>query len=292
MSRDIDTVNELAGSGLVSNWPSRLREQAGTGYDRNRGLSYPNLRFKTTRSGGPLTLCVAGFCENGRTLVVAHDTLVTYGPQIVQPSSALLEPILNRVLPKLETIQNEVAPIIDAFTEAYRAERLKQVNDVVLARYGLTHREYISGGITVDEVRADVKEFDLGSDFLIGGFDLAGQQHLFSVVNPGIAQGFTGAGYFASGVGAAYSVNNLAFRSYSWGTASLIEALYQICESKFIGEVQNVGRDTVVTALRQHEGASFFLKGDHEIRLLTKAGRRSEAEQRLAALVQWAPLTP
>lgn len=139
----------------------------------------------------------------------------------------------------------------------------------------------------------EISNYNLGAEFLIAGFDQVGTQHLFGVFDASISPilHYTGVGYAAIGVGADHALHDLAFRNYNWGSVSLIEALYLVCEAKFVGEGAFVGRDTIVSALRQNEGASFFLRGDHPIRLLTKQGRRFDVEQQIGPLIQWALLT-
>jgi hypothetical protein len=76
------------------------------------------------------------------------------------------------------------------------------------------------------------------------------------------------------------------------------QALYLVCEAKFMGEGPHVGRETVVAAIRSKDLRHFeiHLPADNRIKQFTKAGDRRAAEEVIEGCLKeqkWhEPLTP
>jgi hypothetical protein len=269
-----------------------------------------------------VTLCVAGFCDNGQTLVVANDLMVSFGTEMTHSPGLMkgyafnyswfgtfagqvtpFEPIMNRFLKRIEHEPNSFPIITDALVEAYQAERSAGVNAHVMAQCGMAFEEFKKDWkrdlplSVAKQIWFEIKNFDLGTDFLIGGVDDQNAHHLFSVCNPGRVDHFTGIGFAAIGIGAEHALKMFAFRGYNWVGLSKAQSIYAVLEAKIFGEGPYVGKETILIVLDFERKCvvKWFIPIAFEIRRMIRQGRRSEAEAAIQAEIDkpesWQPLT-
>lgn len=263
-----------------------------------------------------MTLCVAGFCDNGETLVVAHDLMVTFGSSqapvlpkqwrfmhtwigLFAGNESPVEPVLNRVLRRLESASNSLHDITDAFAKSYQEERLLQMNDRLLAKWGMNYDFFLKSGKKLlqehqyQKIWSEIADFELGTQFLVGGFDENGQPHLFGVFDPGHVEHYMGHGYFAIGTDQEEAMRMLGFRGYNWGTVNSTQGIYLVTEAKVFGEGPYVGRETIVTVIspKNSRGLSFYLSTHSDLRQCIKQGKRRDAEASIDKL-PWGPFPP
>lgn len=269
-----------------------------------------------------MTLCVGAFGENGDTLATANDLMVAFGGSSgtnIANTPALMknfhfhdtwlgtfagavspvEPVLDRVLKRLEGAPNSFNAVVSAFTDSFKDERKQHLTDRVLAKYGLDYDTFLRDGKGLlkrgqyEKMWEELRDYDLGTQFLVGGFDDTGKQHLFTVADPGFADHHTGHGYCAIGIGQEEALRMMGFRGYNWGQVSATQCIYSVLEAKIFGEGPLVGRETVVTAINVKKSLvlQFYAKTHATLRLLIKQGRRSEAEAEIDKM-PWGPLKP
>jgi 20S proteasome alpha/beta subunit len=269
-----------------------------------------------------MTLCVAGFCDNGKTLIVASDYMVSFG-EVMTHSPGLVkgyafnyswfgtfaglvtpfEPIMNRFLKRIEHEANSFATITTAFEDAYRAERTATISARVTGKYALTLEQFLRVGkrqlskSRYEKLAAEIEQFDLGTAFLVGGMDEQGAHHLFGVFDPGHAEHFTGHGFAAIGIGSEDALKMFTFRGYNWGSFSRLESVHAVVEAKIFGEGPFVGKETLVIII-DYAGqrvTKWHIPIASPLRRSIRQGRRSEAESLLQAELDrpdaWQPLT-
>jgi 20S proteasome alpha/beta subunit len=132
-----------------------------------------------------------------------------------------------------------------------------------------------------EPVWAEIKDFRLETDFMIGGIDDQGAHHLFCVIDPGRAGSFTPIGYAAIGIGHEHALKMLGFRGYNWAYLSRAQSVYAVLEAKTFAEGPYVGKETMLVVIDFKGGRviKMFIPIHSEIRRLIKVGNRAEAEQ-------------
>lgn len=139
--------------------------------------------------------------------------------------------------------------MIACLKTAYKTERESLVNDVVLAPRLLTKELLVSrsndllplGQEFFVEVSDEAKALKTSSQLLVCGFDSRDEPHIFSVINPGVANIHDLTGFHAVGIGAIMAISRLLVLE-SLKEDALPLAIYQAFDSKVNAEImQGVG---------------------------------------------------
>lgn len=267
-----------------------------------------------------MTLCVSGFCDNGSTLIVANDLMVSLGETMTHSPALMkgfafnnswiwtfaglvtpVELVMNRFLKRIEHEPNSFSIITSALENAYQQERQAQVGSQITAKYGMTFDQFQKRGRQLPQdvataIWGEIKDFDLGTDFLLGGVDDQGAHHLCCLMNPGHIDHLTGIGYAAIGIGAVEALRMLGFRGYNWGQLTPTQSVYAVLEAKIFGEGPYVGKETmlIVVDFQKSRHLKYFLPIHSDVRLLIRQGKRADVEamiqEKLLQETEWSPL--
>lgn len=111
------------------------------------------------------------------------------------------------------------------------------------------------------ELCRDIEDVHLKADFLVHGYDPNGYPHIFTVEHPTLTKEYGRIGFWAIGSGQHSALSILFFHKYN-ARMPFHEAVYHICEAKFMAEsALGVGKDTVLGVLRS-DGTGCILRGD------------------------------
>jgi len=265
-----------------------------------------------------VTVCIAAICEAGRMIVSASDTMLSL-PDVAADSAIIkgarfykhwigmvsgdvsrTEPILSKVgsilntqdaHPKAqgqqENVVNNVENLKAVFTRVYQEELRKEVENVILGRYGLTLDAFrrdgrnIFGDVAMATLCEKIGQVDLQCEFLVHGFDATNTGRIFTVESPGrIGGDFSRVGWWVIGSGGPIAKTALVFNGYRREDDSTL-AVYRVCEAKFRAEAAGgVGRNTVLALLDIARRNYVFLSGAQidEIRRLVEEGSRVSKE--------------
>jgi hypothetical protein len=269
-----------------------------------------------------MTLCVSAFTDNGFTLISVNDLMVTFGDTMTHSPALMksfafnnswvwtfagdvtpMELVMNRFLKRIENEPNSFSLIAAALEEAYQAERRAQISAQVTGKYGMTLDQFQDYGprqlpqVVYEDVWRDIKHFDLGTAFLIGGLDDQRVHHLCGLFNPGHIAHYTGIGYAAIGIGAEDALKMFRFRGYNWGYLTTAQSISAVIEAKVFGENPYVGKETmlIVIDFKKSRHLKYFLPMNSDVRLWIRQGKRPEAEQAIQQALEregdWLPLT-
>lgn len=236
-----------------------------------------------------MTVCIGALCENGASVVVAADRMVTFGPPMnlqAEPptlrkifnagrSCVLLfsgavsdgEELVSNVLAKLGgNVNHQVYQIAEWAKACYSELKTKRVDENILrplldASFE-TFRTLVgqsSSSQLLQQVLGMIMQHNLQLDVLIAGTDATGG-HLFVATHPGQLLSVNMVGFAAIGSGALHAAIRLSLGQHT-AASSLEEAVFNVHEAKKSSEVApGVGKFTDMAIVRN--GQIFALKPD------------------------------
>jgi len=222
-----------------------------------------------------MTVCLAALCENGRTVVVAADRMVTFGgiiefehtvPKMTPTTSLAMVMVAGDTLLGTELAQTVAAqvrgttPSINtiavALGQEFQAIRRREMEVEILVPRALDLNSYygahasLNGQIVVG-LDHNLTQFSLGVELLLGGVDEEGS-HIYSISNPNQVRCHDIIGHGAVGSGAIHALQSMiGFRHDA--TARLGETVFRAYASKRRSEAApGVGRDTDLAIVSEH----------------------------------------
>jgi len=236
-----------------------------------------------------MTVCIGALCENGTSVVVAADRMVTFGPPMnlqAEPqtlrkifsagSSCVLlfsgsvsdgEDLVANVLTKLSGKQNQqISQIAESAKVSYAALKAKRVEENILGPLlgtdFATFRTLVgqaSSSQILQQVLGLIMQHNLQLDVLVAGTDATGG-HLFVATHPGQLLSVNMVGFAAIGSGALHAAIRLSLGQHT-AASSLEEAVFNVHEAKKSSEVApGVGKFTDMAIVRNAQ--IFALKPD------------------------------
>jgi len=224
-----------------------------------------------------MTVCIATLADVGKSLVMVCDAMLSgidfSGDRVAYKLYPLTEawwvmvagddithivPVIEEVTLRLAVLTaatNTLAYVERVVVESYQKVRMQHAGDLVLAPIGVTlERFWQDSDLFQGYLTERLASVDLGCQFLVAGFDWAGDGHIFTVENPGIARNHDLAGWASIGNGAMTATSTLLYYSVNY-TMELARALYHTCEAKFMSETApGVGKHTVVKIMNAGTG--------------------------------------
>lgn len=231
-----------------------------------------------------MTICIAAICDYGAAVVSASDRMISWGyaqagdsmvtkaVRVHEKWAALfaaddvtsVDPILRSVTKSLSPLAGEIDEATSTFRNAYQNELRKRAETQVLSQFGMSLDRFLQEGLkkfgreVFSSLCEEIRSVKLGCDFLVHGFDPGGHAHIFTVQDPGEATEHNRTGFWAIGSGQQSAISILFHHSYS-AEKSLEEAIYHICEAKFMAETAlGVGKETVLGVLRSNQTGGLF----------------------------------
>jgi 20S proteasome alpha/beta subunit len=226
-----------------------------------------------------VTVCVGAICEQGKTVVVAADKMVTFGPPMnlqtepaslrkikkLSDESVLLfsgsvpdgEELISATIARINTSQKQpTAQIAEAAKEAYAELKKKRVEDAILkpllgANFGQfqTLVGQSPSSQILQQVLGMIMQHNLQLEALVAGEDDTGA-HLFIVAHPGVLLPVETTGYAAIGSGGLHAAVRLSLGQHSKET-SMDDAVYNVYEAKKAAEVApGVGKMTDMAVIK------------------------------------------
>jgi hypothetical protein len=242
-----------------------------------------------------VTVCIAAIVNRGQYIVTASDQKICVDAVSSSADEAALKiwavhpnwvvmfagglehvaPILRQVGAELSGREPTYEEVKGALVRAYQKELQEEETNVVLSRYGLTMEEFLEtgsnrfGSAEFARLMTELSQIYLGPpdglSFLAAGYASSAGAHIFSVSHPGKVENHDVIGFWAIGSGQHAALASLFFHSYN-KEALYEEALYRVCEAKFMAEKSaGVGQATSVLILEPdpdwEEGEILQVKG-------------------------------
>jgi len=181
------------------------------------------------------------------------------------------------VKPSNKTLKEVVQVFVGAFQE-YRKE---QITSHILADYGLTPERLLTEGKRLlglslfTDLWNQIAQFKIDCQFLVAGFDLEKQTHIFGIEDPGICKNYSSLGFWAIGSGQQQALSSIFFSFRDVNSNPAFESIvYDLCAAKFMAEAADgVGEATNVVVHRFGEQPRFY--DDTAIKILRDAWEKS-----------------
>lgn len=226
-----------------------------------------------------MTVAVGTICDQGRTVIIAADQLITFPqlnlhiegaiskiltltPHVIAILTGTItdgDEILTMARPCIEGLGNNpsVEKVVEAIRQAYEDLKRQRIERTIIRPYlGIDFAIFQQMASTAtqtsvfQQIALEVSRHNLGVDIFIAGVS-NGTAHLFGVGHPGEAWRYDIYGCSALGVGMSYSIGRFAVAQHSISDA-LPTALYTTYEAKKAAEAApGVGKLTqmkVITA--------------------------------------------
>jgi hypothetical protein len=162
------------------------------------------------------------------------------------------DPILNAVRSKLGRTRTKrigLQQVTSAFLSAYKECLKEKIEATLLAPFNMTLNQFTKEGLkrfgpeNFTTILQKIEATYFESQFLICGFDSAGEPHIFTMTEIGEINIYDRIGFWAIGSGQQSALSTLFFHRYnrfrSWACA-----IYHVCEAKFMSETAvGVGRE-------------------------------------------------
>lgn len=210
-----------------------------------------------------MTICIAVLCDEGRSVVVAADRMVSapfltvefdhpnakideIGPRCVALSAGDVLSLTD-ILSESSGISGQLSnPAIRLITEEIKQRfvdvRRRLLNERVFQPRGLSFEDYYTRGI-IGSIPPDlammldnqVQGFQLGVSLIVAGVD-SSDGHIYLVDDPGTSQCFDRLGYHAIGSGSRHAMLSLVTLQHSINV-DLKRALYNVYCAKRQAEI-------------------------------------------------------
>lgn len=218
-----------------------------------------------------MTVCISAVCTKDQAIVMASDQMLSMGgymsadgcttkvdpfyyhwfSQFSADDVSAITPIYDNIRDYDES--NPAGRVVDVASiakDSYKKQRLLQIEDDILASYGLTWEQFKSEGRTrlgdrdFEIVIEAIRRYDLQVEMLVAGFDGQNEPHIFTVGNPGKVDYYDKVGFWAIGSGRHQALASLFASQYRLN-APLEECVAHVLCAKFSAEsAQGVGEKT------------------------------------------------
>lgn len=234
-----------------------------------------------------MTVCIMALCEGAEKIVAMSDHMLCTEGWSADNVSLKSEPIhrnwyalwsgdafyapfiLERAKSKLwrghNWSDNEVA---EQFCEAANEILEREVANRVLKRHGFTQDSFRKQGKKLlspqqhDHLFTKIEEIELGTEFMVGGFDKNGEGHIFAVEKDLSAKSCDSAGFWAIGEGSNNALSTIFFHAkYNQfnQNSPLSDCLYVMAEAKFTAESASaVGKKTFGTIYENNQHIGYI----------------------------------
>jgi hypothetical protein len=215
-----------------------------------------------------MTVCVAAICEQGKSIVVAADRMVTGGPPMniefehdrskisrltetcvaLNAGDALLAHEILRTIEGLLQPQLDVDSLGNALVDSYRSARQGRIEETLRA-VGLTFASFLADGLKqlgpiFPNMVQQIQAMNANTELLLAGFTTKGEARIGFIHNPGALRWYDPMGFHAIGSGAMHAVLSLISSGHS-ASLSLERAAFQVYAAKRSAEAApGVGRAT------------------------------------------------
>jgi len=193
-----------------------------------------------------MTICIAAICDQGSSLVLATDSMVTnewLSLQFEHPTRKIT-PLSERCVALtagdalahtelFNEVQDEIAQlkapsvieIVGKVKGCYQLIREKEIKERILNPRGFRNFKdfYEAQRVLVPDIaltiQSEIDRYDYGLEILIAGIS-GNTAHIYGVFDPGTSKCFDAVGFHAIGSGLPHAVNTLVARGCYPGTSS------------------------------------------------------------------------
>lgn len=241
-----------------------------------------------------MTVCIAAISQFRRVIIAASDMMLSDEVSSADLATFKLSPLfkggrwwgmyagLPTDFEELRCTLDEVEQplnVIDAtlaVERAYDALTRHYIDRYVLSPFGLTHEEFVKDGLEIfgetyfRELAEQCRQVKPQTEttLLVMGFDSRKAPHIFEARRGEKCEVLDELGFHAIGTGA-WSAQGSLFANDFRGAVGLSEAVYRVCEAKFVSETaRSVGTEITVVNVFFPDGtdSELYIDQDNVIR--------------------------
>lgn len=223
-----------------------------------------------------MTVCIGVLCNNSKEVIVAADRMITatFPPiefehgmpkiEVICPTCVVLTAgdalahadLCRAVRATMGMISRpRIAMITEEVRKVYTRQRLKTIEERLLAPRGWTLREFYEThvrhmpGELVITIDHQISNYNYGLDIIVAGVDMD-EAHIYGIRHPGEVSCYDSLGYHAIGIGAMHAVSSLVACG-CLPTVNSKLAVYLTYEAKRNAEsAPGVGQDTDMAIIK------------------------------------------
>lgn len=231
-----------------------------------------------------MTICMGAICEQGSSLVLATDSMITNEALSVEfehPTKKMTRlsdscialtagdalahtELFNMVEGKITKLKApSVVEIVDNIKECYQHIRKNEIKEKLLRPRGFDgFKDFYSAqkALVPDialSIQSQIERYDYGLKILVGGIDKR-IAHIYGVFDPGTSKCYDSIGFHAIGSGLPHAINTLIARACNQDI-SLAEALLIVYEAKKMAEkAPGVGKGITDICVMSSKGITEF----------------------------------
>jgi len=179
--------------------------------------------------------------------------------------AGIIDPLTSKLRAELRSLpENTLDKVGNACASAFAAELREQITRAILSRYNLTIEQFLQNGlqyfgpVLFGEIREEIDQYTIGVELLIGGFDDAGESHIFTVTDRGVIQYRDVVQKWAIGSGA-WTAIGVLMRDPLLSFFTLDHVIYVACQAKFLAETAlGVGKSTQAFVFHKDGNAQLY----------------------------------
>lgn len=191
-----------------------------------------------------MTVCIAAICDDkgDEAIIHASDRMISMGGILSGDDIARkIDPInygwdcmiagndispVTPILQRIHEVNRDIRPLTlksvsDAVKNAYRDQRLEQIEDEILSTMGMSWQSFRASARdelspqAFERLTDRIRSYELQVELLVSGFDHDGGRHIFTVQNPGKCDYYDKVGFWAIGSGQHQAISSLFWNKYN-----------------------------------------------------------------------------
>lgn len=231
-----------------------------------------------------MTICIAAICEQGSSLILATDSMLTNDTLSIQfehPTRKMANlsdscialtagdalaytEVFNLVQQEITTLKApSVFDVVDKIKECYQRIRKKEIKERILNPRGFDDfadfyqaQKFLIPDLAL-AIQNEIDRYEYGLGILVAGIS-GNIAHIYNISDPGTSKCFDAIGFTAIGSGLPHAMNTLIARGCYQGN-SLKETLLIVYEAKKMAEkAPGVGANITDISLMNPQGITEF----------------------------------
>ncbi len=238
-----------------------------------------------------MTICIAAICQQGSSLVLASDSMLTNAAlsiqfehptkkmtRLAESSVALTAGDALAHTELFDMVQVEIAGLkaptviamVDKIKTCYQFIREREIAETILIPRGFrSFADFYRGHSILNPeivfmIQSEIDRYDYGLHILVAGMS-EGIAHIYGISDPGASNCFDAIGFNAIGSGLPHAINTLIARGCNQGV-SLEECLLIVYEAKKMAEkAPGVGANITDICIMNPQGIADFPRDKVEL---------------------------
>lgn len=209
-----------------------------------------------------------------KNAMLCNGWWVQYAGNDAEKAALLIEKARHKISRTDANNRDDPQFIVNVLHEEWLEARDREIEAKLLRKHGFSFESFREHGrekctdAVYEGLHDRIDRFKFSLEFLVAGFDMDGDTHLYHIDSQGTISCYDDLGFWAIGSGAHAALSSLSFHIEHGNLCSYCscvhKAVYFACEAKFMAETSvQVGKDgTLVSIHRKNEKETQFFFDD------------------------------